>query len=264
MQFGILGPLQINRQAEPVPLTGAKRRLLLIALLVQANRLVPVAQLAEWIWPKHQPVSAIATIQAHISTLRRDLEADRSKSAPPGLLLTRPPGYLIRIDVEQLDALRFERLTGSGALALRQGRPGLASAELTAALALWRGAPLAEAADAAIAQGEIARLEELRLTATMLRNEADLALGRHLELIPELSQLVFRYPLHERFYGQLMIALSTIGRRGDALDVYRRAREILARELAIGPGPGLREVRAIILARGEDTGAPLPAGESRR
>jgi DNA-binding SARP family transcriptional activator len=253
MQFGILGPLQIHRHAEPVPLPGAKRRILLIALLVQANRLVSVDHLAEWIWPEHRPASAVATIQAHLSTLRRDLEGDRPRSAPPRLLLTHPTGYLIRIEVEQLDALSFERMAATGARTLQQGRPGPASAELGQALALWRGTPLAEAADADIAQGEIARLEELRLTAMMLRIEADLSLGRYLELVPELSRLVLRYPLHERFYGQLMIALSAIGRRADALDVYRRAGNILARELSIGPGPGLRAVQAVIVSKGEDT-----------
>jgi DNA-binding SARP family transcriptional activator len=252
MRFGILGPLQVHGGGAPVPLTGAKRRVLLIALLAQANRLVSVDQLADWIWPERRPASAVGTIQAHISTLRRDLEPDRPRLAPPRLLLTRPTGYLIRLEVEQLDVLSFERLAASGAQTLRQGRPAAASDQLRQALALWRGAPLAEAAGADIAQGEIARLEELRLTALMLRVEADLALGRHLELVPELSRLVLRHPLHERFYGQLMIALSAIGRRADALDVYRRAREILARELAIGPGPGLREVEALIAARGTD------------
>jgi DNA-binding SARP family transcriptional activator len=251
MRFGILGPLQVQGTTGSVPLIGPKRRILLLALLAHANEPVSVDQLIDWLWPDRPPYSAVATIQAHVSTLRRDLEPDRLRWTPPRLLLTRPTGYLIRVGADHLDSLNFEELVATGTQALQQGRAELTSVRLREALALWRGAPLAEAALAEAAQGEIARLEELRLTATMLRVEAELTLGRYLELVPELSRLVVTYPLHERFYGQLMIALAAVGRRADALAVYRRAREALARELGVKPGPALRRIEAKILAEGD-------------
>jgi len=145
----------------------------------------------------------------------------------------------MEVTEDQLDVLHFERLIGRGAQALQHGQAERASALLNEALGLWRGAPLTEACVLEVAQAEIARLEEMRLTALMLRVEAELALGHHLEMVPELARLVVTHPLHEPFYGQLMVALSAVGRRADALRVYRRARDVLARELAIEPGPAL-------------------------
>lgn len=250
MRFGILGALRIQGPGGPVEIVGAKRRILLSALLAHANRVVPVERVMEWLWQRYPPRSAAGTIQAHVSALRHLLEPHRARWGPASLLLTQPGGYVIRVDTTQLDALEFEDLVARGGQALRHGHAVEASRMLRGALDLWRGEPLAEAALVAAAQGEIARLEELRLTATMLRTEAELALGHHLDLVPELTRLVLVHPLHEPFYGQLMSALAASGRRADALGVYARAREVLARELSIEPGPVLRRIRAAILTDG--------------
>ncbi|MEN3303807.1 MAG: hypothetical protein V7603_9 [Micromonosporaceae bacterium] len=251
MRFGILGALRIQGPEGLITVIGAKRRILLTALLANANRVVPVDEVVEWLWARYPPRSAAGTIQAHVSALRHLLEPQLPRWGRSSLLVTQPSGYLIQVGVEQLDALDFEDLVGRGREAMRYGRAAEASRMLREALELWRGEPLAEATSVAAAQAEVARLEELRLAAIMLRTEAELALGHQLELVPELARLVLVYPLHEPFYAQLMAALAASGRRADALRVYARAREVLARELAVEPGPELRRVRAEILTDGD-------------
>src|SRR6266508_3182134 len=232
MQFEILGPLRLTDAAGPVPLNGQRRRILLLALLAHANAVVSIDELVDWLWPHRPPRSALTTLYAHIS----------------GRLLTHPPGYVLRVEPDELDALRFERLVLTAKPMLDAGDAEHAHQQLTEALGLWRGAALADGAYVDAARSEIARLEELRLTAATLRVEASFALRRHLEMVPELTRLVAKHPLHERFYVQLMVALSRSGRRADAPAVYRRARAVLARELSVGPGRALRCAEAAILA----------------
>jgi DNA-binding SARP family transcriptional activator len=248
MRFGILGALRIQGPDGPITVTGTKRRVLLTVLLANANRPVALDTVIDWLWPGHPPRSAAGTIQAHVSALRHLLEPRLPRWGRSSLLLTHAGGYLIQVNAEQLDVLNFEELVGRGREALRNGRAGEASKLLGEALELWRGEPLAEAASVGAAQAEVARLEELRLAAILLHTEAELALGNQLELVPELARLVRVHPLHEPFYAQLMAALSASGRRADALQVYARAREVLARELAVEPGPELRQVRAAIMS----------------
>src|SRR6266545_388742 len=223
MQFDILGPLRVIDTA-PVPVTGKRRRILLVALLAHANSTVANAELVDWLWPRRPPRSARATLHAYVSTLRRVVEPQRAPRRPCRRLLTEANGYLLRVELDELDVMRFERLVASARSALADG------------------------AHVEAARGEITRLEELRLTALTVRIEAALALRRHLEVVPELTRLVVRHPLHERFYVLLMIALSGSGRRADALAVYKRARNVLARELNVTPGRALRLTEAAILA----------------
>jgi DNA-binding SARP family transcriptional activator len=248
MRFGILGSLRIQGPEGPLSVVGLKRRILLVALLARANTAVSIEHLSDWLWPHEPPRSAAAVVQAHISALRRLLEPDRSKWGQSSLLITQPSGYVMQVTPKQLDVLDFEDLVNRGKQALRYARAETASRLLREALDLWRGEALAEATMVELAQAEIARLEEMRLTALMLRADAELTLGHHMELVPELTWLVARHPLHEPFYGQLMVALAASGRRADALNVYVRAREVLGRELAVEPGPALYRVRAAILA----------------
>ncbi|OLB79207.1 MAG: hypothetical protein AUI14_11060 [Actinobacteria bacterium 13_2_20CM_2_71_6] len=247
MQFEILGPLRVI-DAVPVRIDGQRRRILLVALLAHPNGVVATQALVDWLWPRRPPRSAQATLHAYVSTLRRALEPHRAPRCPSTCLLTQPTGYLLRVEDDELDALRFERLATDAKPALDAGDAERAYQLATEALALWRGAALADAAHVDAARGAITRLEELRLTATTVRIEASFALRRHLELVPELTGLVARYPLHERFYVLLMLALSRCGRRADALAVYRRARAVLARELHVGPGRALQLTEAAILA----------------
>jgi DNA-binding SARP family transcriptional activator len=250
MRFGILGSLRIQGPEGLLPVVGLKRRVLMVALLARANGVVSVEHLSDWLWPNEPPRCAAAVVQAHVSALRRMLEPDRSRWGRSSVLVTQPSGYLIQVTAQQLDVLDFEELVARGQQALRYGRAEVASKLLREALDLWRGEPLAEAATVELAQAEIARLEEMRLTALMLHTDAELTLGNHMDLIPELAWLVARHPLHEPFYGQLMVALAASGRRADALSVYGRAQEVLGRELAVEPGPALHRVRAAILSDG--------------
>jgi SARP family transcriptional regulator, regulator of embCAB operon len=247
MRFEILGPLRVTHGG-PVPLTGQRRRILLLALLAHPSRVVPTAELVDWLWPHRPPRSALATLQAHVSALRRVIEPDRPPWQAPDRLLTHPSGYLLCVEPDELDAIRLERLVDAAKPALDAGEAELACRLATEALALWRGPALADAAHVDAARSEIARLEELRLTAAAVRVESCFALDRHLDVIPDLSRLVAKHPLHERFYAQLMVALARAGRRADALAVYRRARAVLARELHVGPGKALRCAEAAILS----------------
>jgi DNA-binding SARP family transcriptional activator len=247
MRFDILGPLRVT-DARPVPVTGKRRRILLLALLAHANSTVANTELVDWLWPRRPPRSARATLHAYVSTLRRVVEPQRAPRRPCRRLLTSPGGYLLRVEPDELDAERFERLVSAARPALDAGEAPAAYQWATEALALWRGPALADGAHLDAARGEITRLEELRLAAVTVRIEAALAQRRYPEVVPELTQLVARYPLHERFCELLMLALSGCGRRADALAVYRRARTVLARELNVGPGQALRHAEAAIMS----------------
>jgi DNA-binding SARP family transcriptional activator len=242
LDFGILGPLEVARDGEPVALGGLKQRATLAILLLQPNRVVSVDRLADDLYAGAAPVTAVAQVQRQISELRKALG---SASA----IETRAPGYVIRLSPEQLDLARFERLTEEANRALIARDSGLAADLLRQALALWRGAPLADLAYESFAQTSIARLEEIRLAALEQRIEADLALGRHGELVGELEQLVFEHPLRERLRGQLMLALYRSGRQAEALEVYRKTREALVREFGIEPTAALYQLERAILTQ---------------
>jgi DNA-binding SARP family transcriptional activator len=247
MRFDILGPLRVT-DARPVAVTGKRRRVLLLALLAHPNSTVANSELVDWLWPRRPPRSARSTLHAYVSTLRRVVEPHRQPRRPCRRLLTSPGGYLLHVEPDELDAAHFERLVSAARPALDGGDAPLAYELTTEALALWRGPALADGAHLDAARGEITRLEELRLAAVTVRTEAALAQRRYVDVVPELTQLVARYPLNERFCELLMVALSGCGRRADALAVYRRARTVLARELNVRPGRGLRHAEAAILS----------------
>ncbi len=247
MLFEILGPLRVTG-ARPVRFAGGQHRILLIALLARPNDIVGIRDLVDWLWPRRPPRSAHSTLHGYVSGVRQVLEPEHGPRHRDARLITHPTGYQLCVEADELDALCFERLVALAKPAL--DRRDLERAfELTSeALGLWRGGALADVAHIDAAQGSITRLEELRLTAITVRLEASLALRRYLEVVPELSGLIASYPLHERFYALLMVALSRCGRRADALAIYRRAHVVLARELHVEPGPVLRQARAAILA----------------
>ena len=239
MDFRILGPLEIRQDGRDVACRSAKQRLLLAALLLRANQVVSSDQLIEALWGNAQPATATKALQMHVSQLRRVIG--------PGLLVTRPPGYELRLAGEQLDLQRFESAVADARAATRAGRTDEASELLRGALALWRGQPLADLTFEDFLQPEIARLEELRLTALEDRLDADLALGKHTELVAELEALTVANPLRERLRGQLMIALYRSGRQADALEVYRQTRRLLVDELGLEPSRELKALEERIL-----------------
>jgi predicted ATPase/DNA-binding SARP family transcriptional activator len=225
MEFRILGPLDVVDGPRVVALPGAKHRALLAMLLLHANEVVSTERLTEALWDDEPPGTAQKALQVYVSQLRKVLDRER--------LLTKAPGYLIRVDADELDLTRFERL-------VREGMP-------REALELWRGPPLAEFTYADFAQSEIARLDELHLSCLEQRIDADLAAGRSAELVGELEALVANHPLRERPREQLMLALYRSGRQAEALTTYRDGRHALVEELGIEPGRSLRELEQAIL-----------------
>ncbi len=221
MEFRILGPIEVWSERRRLPLGGIKQRALLAVLLLHRNEVVSIDRLIDEIWNGHPPATSVKVVQVYVSQLRKALGGRRARSDGEGLLVTRAPGYLLRVEPDELDAERFERLVEEGRRALAAGSPRLATRTLLEALALWRGPALADFALDSFAQTEIARLEEVRLSALADRIDADLALGRHEELVSELEALVAENPLRERLRGQLMLALYRASRQADALEVYR-------------------------------------------
>ncbi len=254
MEFRILGPLEAEVGGQLLPLRGRRQRSLLALLLLSANEVVPDDRLLEDLWGDEPPASGRAALRVRVSQLRKAL-GDAGAA-----LLTRPPGYVLHVEPDRIDARLFERLAGTGREQLGAGSADLAAMTLREALSLWRGPALADVAYETFAQGEIARLEELRRTAIEDRIDADLALGRHAEVVGELEALVAAEPLRERLRGQLMLALYRSGRQADALAAYRDGRQVLVEGLGIEPGRALAELEAAILRQDAvlDPPAQLP------
>ena len=249
MQFRLLGPLEVaERDDRSVPLGGAKQRSLLAVLLLHANEVVSTERLIDDLWPDAPPRTAAKSIQVYVSALR--------KAIGDGRIVTRSPGYVLRVDPAELDVAGFERLVAEA----RTADPERAATLLRQALALWRGPPLADLAYEPFAQAVIARLDELRLTALEQRLDADLATGRHPDLVGELEALVAEHPLRDRPRRQLMLALYRSGRQAEALEVYRHARRALVEELGIEPGAELRGLEQAILVQDPSLDLPAPSG----
>jgi DNA-binding SARP family transcriptional activator/tetratricopeptide (TPR) repeat protein len=239
MQVRILGPFQLEEGGRRITIGGLRQRAVLASLVLHANEVMPSEQLLVDLWGEDSPPSAANALQAAISRVRRAL--------PPGRLITKAPGYLLRIFPEELDVSQFEQLVSEGREALTAGDPVQAARTLSQALSLWQGPALADFRYEPFAQAEIARLEELHLTCLEERIEADLALGSASVLIAELRELVGEHPVRERLRGQLMVALYRDGRQTEALEVYREFRNVLQEELGLDTTPLLRELEASIL-----------------
>ena len=196
-------------------------------------------------------------LQGYVSHLRKTLEPGRARGEHE-LLVSKAPGYVLRIDADHVDAARFERLVGDGRGSLSNGDATAAAERFRSALALWRGPALDDLAYEAFARADIERLEELRLQTLEDRIDAELALGHHGALVPELRELVDENPLRERLRAQLMAALYRCGRQAHALEAYRDSRRVLHDELGIEPGPALRELELAILRQDPALGAPMP------
>ncbi len=245
-RFGLLGPMQVEGPAGPIDAGSPKQRAVLALLLIDANRPVTPDRLVEELWGDRPPPSALATLQAYISNLRRALEPDRPARSPATVLVTNGGGYQLNTGADHLDTLRFAALVTEAA-DQAESAPGRARDLLVDALGLWRGPALADFRYEEFAQAEIARLDELRVMALEQRVAADLALGRAEELVPELEALLGDHPLRERLWGHLMVALYRAGRQAEALRAYRRCEERLGEELGIVPGPALRDLELAIL-----------------
>jgi DNA-binding SARP family transcriptional activator/predicted ATPase len=243
IEFRILGPLELSADGGVLPLGSPKQRTLLALLLVHANETVSRDRLIEELWAEAAPPSVESAFHVYLSRLRRLLEA----AGGGGLLAREAHGYRLRVEPEHLDATRFDRLAGEGGEALAAGRVELAADRLRQALALWRGPALADLQSERFAITASARLEEKRVFALEQRLEADLALGRHGDLISELEALVAEHPYREHLRAHLMLALYRSGRQADALRAYQEARRMLADELGLEPGHELKQLEQAIL-----------------
>ncbi len=246
LRFGVLGPLEVSYDGRRVDVGRPKQRAVLATLLVHANEVVSVDRLAEVLWPGGGVSQSTRSLPVYIAKLRRLVEPERPPRTPAQRILTRAPGYLIRVVPGELDATDFERLAAEGRRHLADGRPRAARQALGGALSLWRGRALAEFA---FAEMEADRLDGLRLATIEDRLVADLALGAHAAVVAELEHLVRAQPLRERLVELLMLALYRCRRQSEALRAYSSARDRLRDELGIEPGPDLRRLEADILAQ---------------
>lgn len=251
LEFRLLGPLEVLRDGRPLKL-GERQRALVSMLLLHANEVVPSERLIEDLYGGDPSGTATNALQANVSRLRRALGDET-------LLVTRSPGYLLRAPDEQIDLRRFERLAAEGRGALAAGESVRAESLLREALALWRGPPLAGLSSIDVLDAEARRLEEFRLTVLMDRLDADLAVARSTELVPELESLIAANPLQERLRAQLMLALYRSGRQADALAAYRETRALLREELGLEPSRALQKLERAILTHDEALEVPAPA-----
>ena len=251
MEFRILGPLEVWDGGAEVVLGGHKPRALLALLLLHPNEVVSADRLIDELWGVDPSERAAAALRVNVSRLRKALARD--------VLATRSPGYVIRVEPDDFDLDRFERLVDEARGLLARDLPADASERLREALSLWRGPALADFAYESFAQTAIARLEEIRLTAVELRINADLAVGRHRELIGELEALVAEQPLRERLREHLMTALYQSGRQAEALDAYKDARRALVDGLGIEPSAALQELERAILRQEPALDVPAAA-----
>src|SRR4051794_41095281 len=241
MQYRILGPLEVHGDRGQLTLASKKVRSVLAVLLVHANEPVSADRLAVALWGDDAPREKRKTVHVYISRLRSALgEADAVR--------TTPGGYQLRVEADECDANRFERLLADGRRELRSRRPAEAEAVLREALELWRGPALSGFEGEPFAEDEIRWLNERRVEALESRAEAELAIGGHRELVAELEALVAEHPSRERLAAHLMRALYRSGLQAEALNVFHRTRIYLAGELGLEPGPELKALQSQILA----------------
>lgn len=253
MEFRLLGPLEAVHEGEVLRLSAGKQRALLAVLLLNANRTVSREQIIDDIWGEDVPGSARKMVQIHVSQLRKALPEPRVR--------TSAPGYVLEVGDDDLDLSRFERLVADGRRSLSAGDPDGAGETLAAALEIWRGPALAEFSEP-FAAHEGARLEELRLSALEWRIEADLACGRHGDVVAELETQIGRHPLRERLRIQHVLALYRSGRHADALAACAAYKQVLDEELGIEPSAALRELERQILRQDPALDPPISGTQS--
>ncbi|MFI8965356.1 BTAD domain-containing putative transcriptional regulator [Streptomyces sp. NPDC053493] len=255
MDISVLGPFRATLSGVPVHLTAVKPRKVFALLALQAGEAVSVASLVEEVWGEHPPRSVQTTLQTYILQIRNAIAAaladgTEGEGLPNGaksVLVTEPGGYRLDIHGGLLDAHEFDALSAAGHRALSQGDWPAAATYLSGALALWHGRALADVQCGPLLEVEATRLDESRMSVLQRRIEADLRLGRHHELVGELSGLAARHPLHEAVHEQLMLALYRVGRRSDALAVYRQLRRCLNQSLGLDPSPSVEHLHRAVL-----------------
>jgi DNA-binding SARP family transcriptional activator len=247
VELRVLGPLEVRHDGSPVALRGAKPRQLLVLLAMRANRPVSSEQLIEQLWEGDPPPSAATALRVHVGKLRRALEPERGANVPSGRLPAGPHGYLLRIEPDELDAQRFERLVVLGRDANAAGDLRAAVPLLTQALDLWHGPAMVDVRDLSAARAEVSRLDELHVDATEELAEARLGCGEHAIVVDVLGAAVEEYPLRERLTAQLMLALYRCGRPTEALRAYAHLAGELDEQLGVQPSAEVRRLEEQVL-----------------
>lgn len=241
MDFYVLGPLRVVAAGRDITPSAPKIRELLALLLLCRNSLVQADSIINELWGEAPPSTALSTLQTYIYKLRKIFDDESA-------LRTNPFGYSLVVPDGNVDVSRFEMLCQEGKAALDDKKPEQASRVLAEALAMWRGPALSDVAHGQTVTAHVVRLEEMRLRALELRLDADLRLGLHREVVPELKEVTLRHPLHEELHSRLMIALHRSGRRSEALEAYRRLRESLVDELGLEPSDKIVQLHSALLS----------------
>src|SRR5215207_106368 len=257
LQIAILGSTEPRMNGEVIGVPAGKQRALLTLLAARAPQPVSADAAAEALWPNSAPMEAMRSLQVAVSRLRRSLGAAASA------VETGASGYRLAVEADAIDAHRFEALVNTAQAARAEGDAAAARRRLDDALGLWRGPALADVEFESFAQGDIARLQELRLAALEQRVDARLSAGEHALVVAELEQLAGDHPSRERLVGLLMLALYRCGRQADALEVYTRNRRRLDEDLGLDPSSHLRHLQEAILRQDPALDAPIERGQAR-
>jgi SARP family transcriptional regulator, regulator of embCAB operon len=242
--FSVLGPMAVRINGRVCTPTASKVRQVLALLLLRANQVVGLDAAMEELWGDQPPRTAVTIIQTYVYQLRK-LLAEHSRTQ---VIHTVAPGYVLDVPADSVDFWRFTRQVDQARQDLDRGAARPAASRLTAALELWTGPVLDNVEHGPLLTGYVARLEEQRMLARELRLRANMNLGRHRELIPELKSLVAAHPFHEWLHAQLMIALHRSGRRGEALTAYQDVRRLLSAELGVEPSATLKRIQQSVLS----------------
>jgi DNA-binding SARP family transcriptional activator len=247
LRFSVLGPLDVHGSDGPIALGGPRQRAVLGLLLVHAGELVSTEVLIDGLWGDDPPATAERTLHAYLARLRGALEPDRA-TATTGVIGLAANGYGLRVARDQVDATAFEDALVGARRELAAGETEAAAARLRRALALWRGPAFSDLVGFPGITPAATRLDHLRADAQVDSVEAELALGRHEQVVPRIEELVAQRPLDERLWAALAMARYRSGLQGDALETIAAARRVLVNELGIEPGPQLRDLQAAVLA----------------
>ena len=266
MQFAVLGPIEVHDREVDVTPAAAMPRRVLATLLLHADQVVPIPTLIEELWDDEPPRLARKTVQTYVYQLRKALACGPTGEGRQ-LLETRPQGYRILLEPGELDLREFEQRARTGRSALAAGDVGNAATSLREALSVWRGNALTDLVPGPVLAAEASRLEDARRGVLEQRVEADLRLGRHRDLIGELKALMIRYPGHEEFCAQLMVAAYRCGRRDESLGAYDRLRRLVVEQTGLEPSERLRRLQHAVLVDSPslalpDPGTPTPTRDA--
>jgi DNA-binding SARP family transcriptional activator len=259
LDFRILGPLEVTFNTRRIPVAAGKQRVLLATLLLSANQTVAIEELTERLWGGDPPRGPRGALHTYVTRLRKALDRHAGDAAGP--IRTSTAGYGIEVTATGLDLIRFREMVSEARAAGRDGDLAAESAGLTAALSLWRGPVLPDVRSDSLHRDVIPSLIEEHLRTLERRHEVDLALGRHDRLVGELRALTGKHPFHERFWGQLMVALYRCGRPAEALEAYGEVSASLRRRLGVCPGPEVRDLHTAILRDDPRLSSKPPEGK---